>query len=53
MSDLPAEILQHYAAGYERDRLVADQGELERLRTESILARRLPPPATSRRVRPS
>src|SRR5260370_29205729 len=43
MSLLPKEIESHYLESRERERLSADQGELERLRTEAILARHLPP----------
>jgi ubiquinone/menaquinone biosynthesis C-methylase UbiE len=37
------EILGHYATGYEQDRLAAGRGELERLRTQEIISRHLPP----------
>src|SRR5713101_7975343 len=43
MSLLPKEIESHYLEGRERERLSADRGELERLRTQAILARDLPP----------
>jgi len=43
MSLLPKEIESHYLESRERERLWADQGELERLRTEAILGRDLPP----------
>jgi ubiquinone/menaquinone biosynthesis C-methylase UbiE len=48
MSRLPEEIEAHYREGLESQRLSASpQGELERLRTQEILARYLPPtPAT-------
>lgn len=37
-------ILGHYATGYEAQRLASGPGQLERLRTEDLLARHLPPP---------
>ena len=40
---LPKEIESHYLESRERERLSADRGELERLRTQAILARDLPP----------
>ena len=43
MSLLPKEVESHYLESRERERLSADRGELERLRTEAILARDLPP----------
>jgi len=44
--DLPREIQEHYLKGQESQRLSSDQGELEKLRTQAILARDLPlPPA--------
>jgi ubiquinone/menaquinone biosynthesis C-methylase UbiE len=43
MDLLPGEIEGHYLQGGERQRLSAGQGELERLRTQAILARELPP----------
>jgi ubiquinone/menaquinone biosynthesis C-methylase UbiE len=43
MSLLPKEVESHYLQSRERERLSADRGELERLRTEAILARDLPP----------
>src|SRR5260370_30854499 len=44
MSLILKEIESHYLESRERERLSADRGELERLRTEAILARPLPPP---------
>jgi len=44
MSPLTREIEEHYRQGIERERLSAHEGELERLRTQSILTRFLPPP---------
>src|SRR5579872_5461571 len=44
MSQLTREIEAHYLQGIERERLSANEGELERLRTQSILTRFLPPP---------
>jgi len=41
---LPKEIAEHYGEGFESKRLFSGTGELERVRTESILARHLPPP---------
>jgi len=41
---LPAEAAAHYAAANERDRLSRGSGRLERLRTQEILQRYLPPP---------
>jgi ubiquinone/menaquinone biosynthesis C-methylase UbiE len=43
MSQLSKEVEEHYLQGIERERLSSDEGELERLRTQSILARFLPP----------
>jgi SAM-dependent methyltransferase len=43
MDLLPGEIERHYLQSEERQRLSAGQGELERLRTQAILARELPP----------
>ena len=41
---LPAETARHYASGYEGTRLFASaHGELERVRTQEIIARYLPP----------
>lgn len=40
---LPTEILDHYALGEERDRLSSPHGRLERLRTQDVLVRHLPP----------
>ncbi len=45
MSQLTREIEAHYLQGIEGERLSANEGELERLRTQSILTRFLPPPA--------
>src|SRR5579871_1349158 len=44
MSQLTKEIEEHYRQGIEGERLSANEGELERLRTHSILTRFLPPP---------
>lgn len=41
---MPAEILGYYDAGKERDRLADGRGRLERLRTQELLIRHLPPP---------
>ena len=38
------EILGHYAEGVERDRLFEGRGQLERVRTQELLTRHLPPP---------
>ena len=38
------EILDHYAEGHERDRLFEGRCRLERVRTQELLARHLPPP---------
>ena len=43
MDLLPGEIERHYLQSEERQRLSAGQGELERVRTQAILARELPP----------
>jgi ubiquinone/menaquinone biosynthesis C-methylase UbiE len=43
MSLIPEEIESHYRQTKESERLSSGRGELERLRTEAILARRLPP----------
>jgi ubiquinone/menaquinone biosynthesis C-methylase UbiE len=42
MSLIPEEIEGHYLQVIEAERLAAEQGELERLRTQQILARELP-----------
>ena len=44
MSPISKEIASYYEQGREAGRLSADRGELERVRTQSILARHLPPP---------
>lgn len=41
---LPAEIVEHYASGYEAERLKGGRSRLEELRSRDILARHLPPP---------
>lgn len=42
-----SDMLRHYAGGEERDRLAEGRSQLERVRTQEILARHLPPsPAT-------
>ena len=47
MSLIPEEIERHYLQTRESERLSGSRGELERLRTQAILARHLPPrPAT-------
>ena len=47
MSQIAKEIASYYEQGREADRLSVDRGELERVRTQSILERHLPPaPAT-------
>ena len=43
MSLIPDETEAYYRQGKEAERLLAEQGELERLRTQSILSRYLPP----------
>ncbi len=46
MNLIPKEIEEHYLQGKESERLLAERGELERLRTQAILAQHLPrPPA--------
>ena len=44
MGLIPEEIQAHYLQGGESERLSNEWGELERLRTQAILARHLPPP---------
>jgi ubiquinone/menaquinone biosynthesis C-methylase UbiE len=44
LSSIPKEVRAHYQQTNEAERLSADRGELERLRTHAILARTLPPP---------
>ena len=44
MSLIPKEIEDHYQQTHEAERLSSSFGELERLRTEAILVRHLPPP---------
>jgi ubiquinone/menaquinone biosynthesis C-methylase UbiE len=41
---IPLEILQHYALGLEAARLFTGKNQLERARTQELLARHLPPP---------
>jgi ubiquinone/menaquinone biosynthesis C-methylase UbiE len=41
---IPQEVAGHYAEGREAERLASGRGELERLRTQAILARYLPAP---------
>jgi ubiquinone/menaquinone biosynthesis C-methylase UbiE len=41
-TDTSSPIVAHYAIGYEKDRLDTGPGQLERVRTEEILARYLP-----------
>jgi hypothetical protein len=43
MSRLSKEIQEHYLQGLEQERLSNNEGELERLRTQAILTRYLPP----------
>ena len=43
MSLIPKEIEEHYLQSKESERLSGERGELERLRTQAILARNLPP----------
>ena len=46
-SPKPDEVADHYASGYEADRLHADTGQLDRERSRELLTRFLPPaPAT-------
>jgi len=42
MALLPEEIEHYYRLGLESERLSCDVGELERVRTQQILARHLP-----------
>jgi len=44
MAPIPEEIEAHYLQSGEAERLSNEWGELERLRTQAILARHLPPP---------
>jgi ubiquinone/menaquinone biosynthesis C-methylase UbiE len=44
MAPIPKEIEAHYLQSGESERLSNEWGELERLRTQAILARHLPPP---------
>ena len=54
MSLIPKEIEEHYLQSKESERLSGERGELERLRTQAILARNLPPaPADPQFPRPS
>src|SRR2546428_1376731 len=43
MSLIPKEIEEHYLQSKKSERLSGERGELERLRTQAILARNLPP----------
>jgi ubiquinone/menaquinone biosynthesis C-methylase UbiE len=43
MSLIPKEIEEHYLQSKESERLSGERGDLERLRTQAILARNLPP----------
>jgi ubiquinone/menaquinone biosynthesis C-methylase UbiE len=42
-ADIHAPVVVHYATGYEEHRLATGSGQLERVRTEEILTRYLPP----------
>jgi ubiquinone/menaquinone biosynthesis C-methylase UbiE len=44
MNPLPREVQEHYLKTQESQRLLSEHGELERLRTQAILTRELPPP---------
>lgn len=46
-ASIAAEILAYYERGAERERLSLGRGELERLRTQELLTRYLPPPPAS------
>src|SRR5438270_13597220 len=43
MSMIPREVEAHYLEARESERLTGPLGELERIRSQAILARRLPP----------
>ncbi|MFL5759941.1 MAG: class I SAM-dependent methyltransferase [Thermomicrobiales bacterium] len=43
-SGIDSSMLGHYSEGIEQDRLARGRGQMERLRTQEILARHLPPP---------
>ena len=43
----PEEVAEHYASGYEADRLHTDAGQLEGERSRELLRRFLPPPPTT------
>ena len=43
-SDLPPEVLEHYASGYESQRLLGGSSRIELVRTQELILRYVPPP---------
>jgi SAM-dependent methyltransferase len=43
-NEINSDMLGHYSGGIERDRLLAGRSQLERVRTQELLNRHLPPP---------
>lgn len=43
-SSLPPEVLEHYASGYESERLLAGSSRIELVRTQELILRYMPPP---------
>jgi ubiquinone/menaquinone biosynthesis C-methylase UbiE len=43
-SDLPPEVLEHYASGYESQRLLGGSSQIELARTQELILRYVPPP---------
>ena len=43
-SDLAPEVLEHYASGYESQRLLGGSSRIELVRTQELILRNVPPP---------
>src|SRR5437667_8872165 len=43
-SDLPSEVVEHYASGYESQRLLGGSSRIELVRTQGLIQRYVPPP---------
>ncbi len=44
LSPLPPEVLEHYASGYESERLLHGSSQIELARTQELVMRYVPPP---------
>ena len=44
LSPLPPEVLEHYASGYESERLLHGSSQIELARTQELMMRYIPPP---------